>query len=75
MSIAIEVGRLLPSGKSLKRSGVKMEKTPKNNPNTSLNLDYQALLDENRALREEVHSLRARLEEPEELRRLSARET
>jgi PAS domain S-box-containing protein len=46
-----------------------MEKTPKNNPHTSPNVDYQTLLDENSALRKEVHSLKARFEEPEELKR------
>ncbi len=46
-----------------------MEKPPENNPNTLLNVDYQALLDENRALKDEMQKLRARLEEPEELQR------
>jgi len=46
-----------------------MEKLPVNNPNTVLRLDFQALLDENRVLKEEIQELRARLEEPEELHR------
>jgi hypothetical protein len=46
-----------------------MEKLPVNNPNTVLCVDCQALLDENRALKDEVRKLRASLEEPEELQR------
>jgi PAS domain S-box-containing protein len=53
-----------------------MEKLPVDNPNPLLNVDCQALLDENRALKDEnqalqdeVQKLRARLEEPEELKR------
>ena len=47
----------------------KMAQSPENNPNPLLNVDCQALLDENRALKDEVQKLRARLEEPEELQR------
>ena len=46
-----------------------MEKLPVNNPNPVLCVDCQALLDENRALKDEMQKLRARLEEPEELQR------
>ncbi len=46
-----------------------MAQSPENNPNPVLNVDCQALLEENRALKDEVQKLRARLEEPEELRR------
>jgi PAS domain S-box-containing protein len=47
----------------------KMAQSPENNPNPILNVDCQALLDENHALKAEVQKLRARLEEPEELQR------
>ena len=46
-----------------------MAQSPENNPNLVLSMDCQALLDENRALKDEVQKLRARLLEPEELQR------
>ena len=46
-----------------------MAQSPENNPNPVLSADCQALLDENRALKDEIEKLRARLEEPEELQR------
>ena len=46
-----------------------MAQSPENNPNPVLNVDCQALLDENRVLKDEIQKLRARLEEPEELQR------
>ena len=46
-----------------------MEKLPVDNPNSVLCVDCQALLDENRALKDEIQKLRARLEEPEKLKR------
>jgi len=46
----------------------KMAQSLKNNPNPVHNVDSQALLDENRALKDEIQKLRERLEEdPEEL--------
>jgi PAS domain-containing protein len=47
----------------------KVAQSTENDQNPLLNVDCQALLDENRALKDEVQSLRARLEEPEELQR------
>jgi PAS domain S-box-containing protein len=46
-----------------------MAQSPENNPYPVLSVDCQALIDENRSLKEEIQLLRLRLEEPEELQR------